>query len=104
MATVDVLNFAAYVSISCFLASSSASLPQKELSKLLVTLTECVLLCPKLKQEMKLFCFLANNFIGLLTIALRQIQPDIYEEILNVMSYCNEAFSVSEAFLFFFIN
>lgn len=49
MATVDVLNFAAYVSISCFLASSSASLPQKELSKLLVTLIECVLLCPKLK-------------------------------------------------------
>lgn len=104
MATVDVLNFAAYVSISCFLASSSASLPQKELSKLLVTLIECVLLCPKLKQEMKLFCFFANNFIGLLTIALRQIQPDIYEEILNVMSYCYEAFSVSEAFLFFFIN
>ena len=49
---------------------------------------------------MKFFCFLANNFIGLLTIALRQIQPDIYEEILNVTSYCNEAFSVSELFCF----
>ena len=56
MATVDVLNFAAYVSISCFLASSSASLPQKELSKLLVTLIECASL-PKVEIANEIVLF-----------------------------------------------